>query len=520
MTRPKFTQVVEELLMPVKPPRKTLRVLFVASELSPYSTVGGLGRVTFFLPRALMSLGHDIRVMIPKYGKIDLEKYPMEMVYEGLEIPTSSTETKSLICNVKTHKLSDGPRAYFLENMEYYEKRANEYGYVDDPLRWALLNRGVIEFMKHSDWKPDIIHSNDWQTGLIPQYLKTIYRKEPLAELVATVYTIHNLYFQGNFDHRFVSDLDYDDGKSRIPSFFSPRLPKINSMRRGIMFADVINTVSETYAKEILTPDYGEKLDELLREVRTKLFGVLNGIDYNEFNSSTDKIVRFNYDAKSLGVRQKNKLFLQDEFNLPNDVDIPVLAISGRLDEQKGLDLLMEVADPLLSEYNVQLIVNGGGDNKYRGFFDDLQKRYPNKVSTNLTPNFELPRHIFSGADMILLPSKFEPCGMVQMEAMRYGCIPVVRATGGLADTIDDNENGFSFKKFDRWVFFATLIRALEAYKDKKRWSELIRTAMKKDFSWDESARKYVDLYFRAIELKTQRKLAKSHLGYKSDEDF
>lgn len=507
-------KVVKEIMAPVIPPRKTLRVLFVASEASPYSTVGGLGRVMFFLPYAINKLGHDARVMIPKYGKIDEEKYHMDMVLKGLKVPTG--EGSDLECNVKVHREPDGPQVYFLENMEYYEKRANEYGYSDDPLRWALLNRGVIEFLRKSDWMPDIIQSNDWQAGLIPQYLKTIYKDDPKLKNIVTLFTIHNLYYQSNFDHRFVSNLDYDDGKSAIPSFYSETLSKINSMRRGIIHADLVNTVSPTYAREILTTEYGELLDELLKEVRTKLYGILNGIDYNEFNPASDKIIRVNYDVNTVELREKNKLFLQSEFGLPQDSKIPVLAISGRLEEQKGLNLIIEVAEPLLSEYNIQLIINGGGDNRYRSFFTDLQKRYPEKVATNLVPNFTLPRHIFAGADMILLPAKFEPCGLVQMEAMRYGCVPIVRATGGLADTVEDKINGFSFKKYDRWSFFATVIRALENYKDKSRWKEFTKTAMKRDFSWTESAKQYVDLYYRGIDLKQQKETAKSHFGLNS----
>ncbi len=487
--------------------KRPLKILFVATEVSPYAQVGGLGRVMFFLPRALSKLGHEVRVIIPKYGKIDLSKYPMELIYEGLDVPTGNDATPYLICNVKTNRLSGSPRVYFLENMEYFEKRANEYGYADDPVRWGLLQKGLLEWLKEDKvFSPDIIHCNDWQTGLIPDFLKTAYKNDPDLKKLTTVFTIHNLTFQGQYDPRFVSELDRDDGRSEIPEIFAERFAKLNSMRRAIMFSDVINTVSDKYSKEILTAEYGCGVDELLAEVRTKLYGILNGIDYDDFNPKTDQLVKFNFDVNSLNKRFLNKRELQNEFNLPVDETIPLLAISYRLEAQKGLDLIVEVMEYILKEYKAQLVVNGDGDPQYKTFMKGLYEKFPDQVGLNLNANFTLPRHIFAGADMILLPSKFEPCGMVQMEAMRYGCVPLARAVGGLADTVVDGVTGFTFKEFNSLAFFGSVVKALENFKDQKKWQTIVKNCMRQDFSWTNSAQKYEELYYRAIELKERER--------------
>ena len=484
-----------------------LKIIVVAPEVAPYATVGGFSRVTASLSRALINLGHDVRLFMPKFGSIDEKKYPTQMLYEGMKVPTGDETKPELICNVKNYqpKPGTGAQVYFLENMEYYEQRANVYGYSDDPIRWALFARGLLEFLRLSEWQPDIIHANDWHTGSVPNLLRTIYLADPKLAEIATLFTIHNLNFQGMFDHRNVSELDADDGRSAIASFFSPRLPKQNFMRRGILYADAVNTVSETYAREILTPEFGEGLDRLLQEVRSKLFGVVNGIDYDEYNPTTDRLIPVNYDVSSLHKRVEDKKELQKEFGLPVDPDTPILAIEGRLDKQKGLDLTLEIIRPLLRNFEVQFIALGGGDPEIADAFRKLKEDFPKQVGIHLMPNFTLPRLIFAGADIMLFPSKFEPCGIVQMEGMRYGAISVARAVGGLADTIenfDPRRNtgyGFTFKDYDKWQFFAQVVRALEAYNHKDTWRGLKKRAMTQDYSWEASALRYIDLYEKAI---------------------
>lgn len=493
------------------PSRETpLKILFVIAEAAPYASVAGLSRTATYLAKSLNSFGHDARIFMPKFGMIDQEKFKFDMVCEGLKVPTGqSDEPRYLNCNVKSHRNPDGGViTYFLENMEYYEQRANVYGYTDDPIRWALLSRGCLEFLKVSDWKPDVLHANDWHTGFVPNYLRTFYANDPNFVRVASLFTIHNLQFQGMFDHHATSELDSDDGRSQAASFFSPRLMKQNFMRRGIIFADAVNTVSETYALEILGPDYGEGLDKLLVEVRSKLFGVTNGIDYQEYDPKSDTLIKQTFDVNSLEKRALNKAALQKEFGLPQKEDVFLAGSVGRLVEQKGVDLINEVMWPFLKDFNAQLVVVGGGDQSYVEMFKRLQEAFPKKVGCHLMMNYTLPRMVFAGADTVLMPSRFEPGGIVQLESMRYGAVPIVRKTGGLADTVENLDTvkgtgtGFTFNDYDRWAFFAQLVRAYEVFQSKEVWRKLVLRAMEADFSWEHSAREYEKLYINAIQFR------------------
>ena len=494
------------------------RVLFVATDAMPYVKAGGLGAVMYALPRALKKMGYDARVFIPKYAGIDQDRFPMEMNLEGLKVPTGSdgsmeNQPKELICNIKSfnpskHKDADnfkGVFTYFLENREYYEQRSNIYGYNDDAVRWALLSRGVLEFLKKDkSWMPDIIVSSDWQTGFLCNYLRTEYKDDQDLNSIASVFMIHNLYYQGMFNHRFVSELDYDDGQSPIPSFYDPRLLKINGMRRGIIYSDIITTVSQNYAREIMTENYGELLDGLLREKKSRVYGILNGIDYEEYNPETDKFLAHNYSIKNIDIRKKNKAELQSRFGLEVDDKKFLIGIVSRFYEQKGFDLLFSIGDVLLKELDIQFAIQGEGDGKYMGFFQDFEKRYPGRIGTNLKFDQILPHLVFSGSDGFLVPSKFEPFGLTQIEAMRYGSIPIVRRTGGLADTVEDFDaaentgTGFVFNDFDSSALLISIIRAYENFRNKKVWIEIQKRAMSQDFSWDESAREHSRIFFLA----------------------
>jgi len=485
-----------------------LKVLFVSAEVAPFVTVGGLSQVSYFLPRALLKKGVDIKVFLPKYGKIDEKKFPLKTVTEALRVPAG--DGSNLICNVKSFKASKRePEMFFLENMEYYEKRANVYGYKDDHVRFALLSRGALEFLEESKkWMPDIIHCNDWHTSFLINDLRTRYKKNSKFKKTAIVLTIHNLFSQGGFDYRFASPLDFDDGKGKLPSFFNKSFKKQNSLKRGIIYADLINTVSETYSREIMTAEHGEGLDELLREVRTKVFGVLNGLDYNEFNPITDKIIKENFSVNALDKRVLNKIDLQREFGLLQDEKIPLISFCSRLTSQKGIDLLIEILPKLLEELDLQFIVVGTGSNRYLTFFRKLKEQFPEKVGVHLRSDWSLPRKIFAGTDILLLPSKFEPGGIVVVEGMRYGAVPIVRKTGGLSDIVkpfDVESNtgiGFVFEKYDSFILGVTMVRALEIYKMKKVWRGLVRRCMLEDFSWEKVAEKYLDLYERAVNFR------------------
>lgn len=493
-----------------------LKILFVSSEEAPYAKAGGLGEVMFSLPRALKALGHDARVMIPRYGHMDLAAHPFEMVYEGLQVPTGpDAGAKELICNVRFVSGTGDSRSpvptYFFENQEYYEMRSNIYGYNDDPIRFAILSRGCLEFLrKYRAWRPNIIVCTDWMTSYIPNFLKTDFADDRALKKIATVLTIHNLASHpGTFNPRFIQESERDDGHGPLPDVFSPRMMHINPLRRAIMHADLVNTVSATYAKEITTPEFGEELDGLLRERRGRLVGILNGIDYETNNPETDTRLASTFSARSIERRKENRLALQQRLGLPQDPNAFLMGIVSRLNRQKGFKLLADMIEPFLKETKGQLVVVGSGDTELMTFFSDLAKKYPAQAATHLKFDDELPHLVFAGSDVILVPSYFEPSGLTQMEAMRYGAVPVARSVGGLADTIVDYQpekggSGFLFSDFDAYAFLIALTRAFVNWRHTRSWRKLQRIVMQKDFSWERSAHEYVKIFRLAIRYKKQ----------------
>ena len=479
-----------------------LRILVVASEAVPYVKTGGPADVIGALPQALRRLGHDVRVVLPRYNSIDPERWQLIPVVSQLSVPLQHT-------TVRVRALQTPPEAtvpfYFIEAPHFFQ-REKLYGYNDDGDRFILFCRAALELSRALDWSPDIIHCNDWHTAIIPNWTKTIYKKDHLFASTATVYTIHNLAYQGIFGYRILEVAGIAE-----EGFTYPELPElanvVDLMGRGILFADVVSTVSPSYAREILTPEFGERLDPLLRQRRDRLYGILNGIDTSLNNPATDTHIVSHYDAFSLDQRPPNKLALQERVKLPVDSGRPLIGIISRLTDQKGFDLLDQITVPLL-EQGVQLVVSGTGDQHYHSMFQRLAARYPQQVSIHLTFNQEMSQQIYSSSDMLLMPSRFEPCGSTQMLAMRYGCIPIVHRTGGLSDTVQDFEpganagNGFSFVRYDPYQLFAAVVRALEAYQFGGAWRDLMHRAMLADYSWDASAEQYVALYRRAQELQ------------------
>lgn len=497
-------------------PSHDMKILFVSAEVAPFSKQGGLSQVAYFLPRALKKQGVDIRLFTPKYGRITDEEYHLKTLYESLKVPTGHEgkdgHPETIECNVKVYEQPEDPfepTVYFLENEEYFEKRANVYGYDDDHVRFGLLSRGALEFMLSKEFIPDLVHCNDWHTGYLINDLYFVRQEDSQLKNVASLLSIHNTY-QGNFDYTRAAELDFDDGKSPLSPFYSDNFYKQNALKRGIMRADRMNTVSETYAKQLLLEQYGNGMHRLFRELRGKMSGILNGLDYRDFDPATDKIIAQNFTQRSIGRRTENKQDLQKEFNLELDPNAPIIALSGRLDGQKGVELVRDTIDFVLKELDVQFIVLGGGDGQYVDFFEELERRYPERVGAHLMPDFILPRKIFAGSDIVLMPSYYEPGGIVAIEAMRYGSVPLVRATGGLADIVQnyDTKNqtgtGFSFKEFSSQSFLVALVRALEVYKDSEAWEELVKRVMQQDFSWDKVATKYADLYERTIDYRLE----------------
>lgn len=490
-------------------PFKRLKVLFCAVESTPFAQAGGLGSFMFALPLTLRKMGVDSRIIIPRYGTIDTKKYKLEMEIEGLRVLTDQlSPTPYLVCNVKKYLGGETAPAYFLENLEYYEKRANVYGYADDHIRWALFCRGTIEFIRKSNWIPDIIVASDWQTGLIPNYLKTIYKKDSLLSKIATIFVIHNLSYQGMCDFRFVKESERDNGLEPIPDFFNPRLAKLNWMLRGIMYSDLITTVSPSYAKEILSPEYGEGLEKLLTERRGKIYGILNGIDYNLYNPQTNPYIPYHYGPKNIKEKFKNKISLQKQFGLEENSKAFLIGMVSRLTEQKGFDLLEKLLEALFKNLPLQLICLGDGESRYKEMLKKAAENFPKRISYLFEFDPVLPHLIYAGSDAILMPSKFEPCGITQMEAMRYGAVPIARKTGGLIDTIKDflpekNEgDGFLFKEYDPYALFSTICRAQAIFSLKEEWTKIVKRAMEKDFSWEKSAKEYIRIFNIALKGK------------------
>jgi starch synthase len=489
-----------------------MKILFVASEAAPFAKAGGLGDVMYSLPLALRKLGHDARIMIPCYAGIDSSHYNLKTEIAGLKVPTDQPgEYSYLVCNIKSFSGDGAVPAYFLENLEYYEKRANVYGYADDHVRWALLCRGAIEFViKNDSWKPDVIVASDWQTGLVPDYLKTTYRKNPILSKIPVVFAIHNLSFQGMCDFRFIQESERDSGREPVPDFFNSRLAQLNWMLRGIIYSDSIATVSPTYASEILTPEYGEGLEKILFENQNKIHGILNGIDYQKCDPETCPHLPVRYDASAISKKKENKKHLQKRLGLPQDENMFVAGIVSRLTEQKGFDLLEPIINPLFENLPLQLVVIGDGEPRYKEMIQKAKEKFPEKVGYFFNFDLTLPYLVFAGSDAALIPSKFEPCGIVQMEAMRFGCIPVVRKTGGLADTVRDFHrgekewNGFVFERYDPWSLLTAIIRARVVFDFEDVWKKLVKKAMKEDFSWSKSAKEYLAVFNQLLREKKQ----------------
>jgi ADP-glucose type glycogen/starch synthase len=499
----------ETVAQGVPQPRK---ILLASSEVAPFAKTGGLADVAGSLPKALRELDNDIRIVLPRYGFITQGELSYAVPPFTVDMGGRSEEA-AIFCATLGRDIP----VYLIDNQKYFG-RENLYGYPDDIERFIFFSKAVLEMVKRLDWQPDIIHCNDWHTAIIPNYLSTLYRDDPFFEETATVFSIHNLAYQGVCDYGALQLSGIADYGLVSPQILE-HPDRIVLMGRGIVFADVVNAVSGRYALEVQTPQFGEGLDFLLRDHRDKLFGVLNGIDFEEYNPASDKLISATYDLANIQIKQVNKLELQRDCGLAIDADIPLIGIISRLTDQKGFDMMAKLIDPILS-LNLELVVLGTGDPKYHDIFERVKQRYPTKAAVFLTFDNALAHRIYAGSDMFLMPSNFEPCGLGQLIALRYGTIPIVRSTGGLADTVQDYNfqtdegNGFVFdtsgayqrRSMDRAAaLFAAIVRALEEYKNKEAWTGLVRRAMNADNSWANSAKKYEVLYQKALASKKVR---------------
>jgi len=405
----------------------------------------------------------------------------------------------------------------YLVGSDKYFGREEVYGYDDDGERFVFFCRAALEMLKKLDWQPDVIHCNDWHTGVIPNWLKTIYRDDSFFADTATAFTIHNLAYQGIFGPElleFAGLADYGLFPHPTEDWMSSA---VVLMARGILFADVINTVSEKYAQEILTPEYGERLDPILAQRRDRLFGILNGLDYEVWNPATDSDIAVNYDAAPplspptfggrKGERVENKLALQREAGLPPDPDVLLIGMISRLADQKGFDILAEASDQLM-DLDLQCVLLGTGEERYHRILANVAGKYQGQAAVFLKFDGALARRIYAGSDAVLMPSRFEPCGLGQLIAMRYGSVPIVRSTGGLADTVQNYDpttgqgNGFAFDEYSEDALLAAVEKAVETYRRQDTWRTLMERGMRADFSWRASAKKYVELYQKALEFK------------------
>ncbi len=470
-----------------------MNVLFVAAEATPLVKVGGLADVIGSLPKALIEIGHDVRVIMPKYGVINAEDFPVSPVIGNLNVEVmKSAEPVSL----KVTELAGMVKVYLVDSDEF-QNSTEVYG-KDELRRFLLFCRAVLDILPNLDWQPDVVHCHDWHTALIPLWLK----KNDYC--YASIFTIHNLAYQGFFDDNFLFGAGLDkDWQLRLADAPAPPL---NFMSQGILWADMVTTVSETYAREILTPEYGAGLDYLLRYRQERLFGIVNGLDYDEFNPATDALIPTKYDVSMIDKRIRNKLALQRRAGFAEDIAVPLLGMVSRLDEQKGFDILTASLDALFQKTEAQMVILGKGREEYHNLLRQAANRYPQRLAVFIDFDDASAHLIYAGCDLFLMPSRFEPCGLGQLIAMRYGAVPVVRHTGGLADTVQDlakdlsRGSGFVFQDYASEAMLTAIQRAVNSYK-KKAWQKVMRRIMALDFSWQASAKKYESLYRKALEL-------------------
>lgn len=473
-----------------------MNILFVASESYPFLKTGGLADVAYALPKALRKIGVDVRVIMPKYGDIPLAYKEKMQTLSTFNVPVGWRNQYGGLQYLEY----DGIPFYFIDNEYYFKRAGGAYGFYDDGERFAYFCRAVLEAIPYMNgFTPDILHCNDWHSGMIMPLLKTFFNDKSLYERIKTVFTIHNLQYQGIFPREILGELF---GLSE--SFYHDDALKfhdnVSFMKGGLNFSDIITTVSNTYAEEIKTPFYGEGVHGILIKRSKELYGIVNGIDDELYNPETDRSIFVNYNRDRATDKVKNKLGLQSELHLPINGDIPMVGMVTRLTSQKGLDLMAHVIEDIL-RMNLQLVVLGTGEYRYEEMFRYYAGLFPEKLSANIGFNNDLAKKIYAGSDIFLMPSLFEPCGIGQLLALRYGSLPIVRETGGLKDTVDSyNEytsrgNGFSFTNYNAHDMLYTIKRAIGFYQEKSLWGELVQRAMNEDNSWNQSAEKYKDLY-------------------------
>ena len=480
-----------------------LKILFVSSEVTPLAKTGGLADVSAALPQSLIEMGHDVKVVMPLYRSVAQGDYRLEQSDVTFEVPLKGQQSKG---NVFSTQLGAQLPVYFVENSAFFD-REGLYGtprgdHPDNAERFIFFSRAALELSRGIGFQPDIVHCNDWQTGLIPVYLKTLYKDDPHFAQARTVFTVHNLAYQGVFPKETM-------GLSGLPeSLFSINglefYGRMNFMKGGILFSDVVTTVSRKYSQEIQTQEFGHGLEGVLRNRQTELFGILNGVDYKEWSPESDPHIAAPYGVQNLAGKNECKKDVLQLYELAEGKRTPLIGMISRLAGQKGFDILLEALDDLF-RLDVQFVLLGTGDEVYEKEFEKKASKHKTKMSVKIAFDNTFAHKIEAGADMFMMPSRYEPCGLNQMYSLKYGTIPIVRATGGLDDTIKDFDvnslkgNGFKFEDYSAAALIETVRRALKVYQDETLWPQLVKNAMGEDFSWGQSAEKYSQLYSFAL---------------------
>lgn len=479
-------------------------IIQISPEVYPYAKTGGLADVVGSLPEHLESLGNKIVIFMPLFKKVKENVNNLVNTGISVNIPIGDSVRKGNIWKTAPHLQTAKTEVYFIQRDEYFHRDTlygTEHGdFADNAERFIFFSRAVLEAVKQLNLKPDIVHCHDWQSSLVPVYLKTIYKNEPCFASAKTVLTIHNLAYQGLFWHwdMKLTGLDWSLFNWRQLEFWG----KLNFLKGGIVFSDAITTVSPTYAKEIQTQEYGCGIEGVLQTNTGKLSGIINGIDYSQWNPELDTLIPAKFSAKNIKGKSACKKHLQQKCELPVK-DVPVIGMITRLADQKGLDLVVSIFEELMKQ-ELQFVVLGTGEEKYHRMFRDISQKYRDKVAVFIMFNNQLAHEIEAGSDMFLMPSRYEPCGLNQIYSLKYGTVPIVRSTGGLADTITNAvpetlkngaANGFAFKNYSAQELLQTILKALDTYKNKTTWAKIRKNGMTQDWSWKRSAREYTDLY-------------------------
>ncbi len=480
-----------------------LRILFASPEVTPFAKTGGLADVSAALPAALSELGHQVIIVMPLHRSVREGDFGLKQLDATIEVSLIGQVIKDEVFYLDREP---NLKVYFIKRDEFFDRSAlygtSEGDYPDNGERFIFFSKGVLNIAKKIGFKPHIIHCNDWQSGLVPVYLKSIYKNDALFQSTRSVFTIHNLAYQGVFPQKYmeISELPSELFSINSLEYYG----QMNFMKGGIVFSDVVTTVSEKYSLEIQTPEYGHGLDGVLRERSAAIHGILNGVDYAAWNPETDPHIAANYRAEDLSGKKKCKEELRQVLGIKGPVDAPIIGVISRLADQKGFDLLADSLDELL-EMGFSLVLLGKGDEKYETLFKRIGETHKNRIGIRIAFDDVLAHKIEAGSDMFLMPSRYEPCGLNQMYSLKYGTIPVVRATGGLEDTIEEFDpktgegNGFKFVEYSSQALIDAARKALAAYQDKQNWLRLVKKAMKEDFSWEKSAMKYEKIYKKIL---------------------